>query len=721
MPAKHMTARQQAIIKILAAMAGRPVTVHAISEKLGVSSRTVLRELPAIEQWLDENDFAFTRKPGVGLAIEEDAATLNLLNDLMEAEGLQASDSHRQTYGQKERRRQILGELLFLREPVKSYAFLSRFQISEGTLARDLDALGEWLSTYQMRILRRPGSGIFLEGSETAYRQAIAGAALEFMGDGEILKLLRRSGADEESVIEPSVGKNRLFSFIDPQIVTFVEQILADTEQKLQIKYTDSGYMALVVHLSLAIRRLRCGENIQMDALELKSLLERPEYTVAKQIADRVSRQFQLDIPQEEIGYITMHLSSARIWPKTRLGRSQIHTVNTRQAVLAIVDSVEQELGLAFHTCTQMIEELTSHMDSMLSRLSMNVHLENTQGDTIRQKYPAIYQAVERACGLLCSQLHIDGISSTEITFVTMHFAAAAETLRAEQQQVAVAVVCPSGMGASRMLAANLMRSLHNVEIRRIMSAFRLEPEKLREAGIDLIISTVPLELDFPHICVSPIPQAQDMLVITNAVESISSRRAQISPAKPSHFGPPMELSWEDIRSMTRTGQEISELLEHFQIQAVPKIDGPENLLGLAAAIFADTILNRQIISQDLARREAIKNTFIPELNIYLLHCRTKAVAHCRFSFLRLEETYAGPEGDIYGAMLLLAPESEWNECIEVISRVSVLLVEDRRFLESLLGQDADKGRSLLEKALVRFYQGKYQNKLSNKKGDETL
>ena len=124
------------------------------------------------------------------------------------------------------------------------------------------------------------------------------------------------------------------------------------------------------------------------------------------------------------------------------------------------------------------------------------------------------------------------------------------------------------------MLAANLMRSLHNVEIRQIMSAFHLDPEKLRENGIDLIISTVPLDLDFPSICVSPIPQAQDMLVITNAVESIGADRAKKSLTKPLLPDTGNEMTWEDIRSFTRTGEEISQLLEHFRIQEIPAIQG---------------------------------------------------------------------------------------------------------------------------------------------------
>lgn len=706
-----LTSRQRSIIEIIAKMSGKPVPIGAISEKLGISSRTVLRELPSIEQWMDENDFTFIRKPGVGLVIEEDPETIKLLEELLDMERVHT------TYTQRERRRLILGELLFLREPVKSFVFLSRFHISERTLTKDLDALDKWLSTYQIQILRRPGIGIMLEGSESAYRQAIANAALEFMSEGEILKLLRRS-EDEQPIHDSGILENRLFSFIDPQILVFVEQILTDTENKLKIKYTDSGYMALIVHLSLAIRRLRSGEKIEMDPAELKNLQELPEYPVAEQIAEQIGSQLNLIIPPEEVGFITMHLSSARIWPQTRRNRSQLQSINARQVVMTLVDNVEQEVSLPFHTCTRMIEELTSHMDSMLNRLSMNIHLDNAQGDSIRQNYPDIYQAVENACGLLKEFPYIiEDISSSEIAFITMHFAAAAETLRVEQKKVTVAVVCPSGMGASRMLAANLMRSLRNIEIRQIMSAFNLEPKLLRENGIDLVISTVPLTVDFPSICVSPIPQAQDMLIITNMVEAISSKREEKVQPEQRAVQPDPEFTWKDIRSLTRTGEEISQLLDHFLIRELTGIHEIGQLLGQAAALFADSILNRQLISQDLARREAVKNTFIPEMDLYLLHCRTAAVSHCRFGYLKLKQPLFIPEGTVAGAVLMLAPQADSEECVEVISRISMLLVEDKRFLQALQCKDTVGGRSLAEQALVKYY----QTLINKRKGDGKL
>lgn len=695
--AAQLTSRQLSIIQILLQCAPEAVTLAAISRELEFSSRTILRELDSIERWFSENGFAFLRKPGVGLSIPESAESLRRIQKLIGAEPIQA------TYSRKERRRQLLGELLYAKEPVKSYVFSSRFHISEGTLSSDLDEVEKWLDNFHIRLIRRPGVGIFLEGSETDYRQAIANAAFEYTDEGELLRLLRGNRSVAASPEQP-VLQERLFGYIEPQIVTFVEQAMSASEKELGIKYTDSGYMALVVHLSLAIRRLMNGEVIEMDEDTLEDLTRLPEWPAAVQIAQEISRQFRLEIPRDEIGFISMHLSTARVWPQGR-SRSQLQSINTRQVVMSIVDTVEKELSLPFHTCSRMIEELVSHMDSMIARLSMNIHLENAQVENIQENYPDIYAAVERGCQIFKSILKIRDISPSEITFVAMHFVAAAETLRVEEKRVAVAVVCPSGMGASRMLAANLMRSFHNIEVRQIISAFSLDPEALRKSGIDLIISTVPLQIDFPCICVSPIPQAQDILLITQTVERINEDRVKKVPLQERTSDSVPMVTLPQIMRMNTIGGEIVQVLNHFNIRTLSGIQHKEELLGEAAGLFADSILTRRIISNDLARRETYASTFLPELKLHLLHCKTAAIEHCRFGYLRLEKPIYTDGKPLLGAVILLAPMSGGEEHVAVISQFSVLLAENDSFLQALRAGDLIGAKALAEQVLVRYYQ----------------
>ena len=58
-----------------------PITIQAISEKLKLSSRTVLREMPRINEWFEENDFKLVKKPRIGMYVDEDTDTADGEND----------------------------------------------------------------------------------------------------------------------------------------------------------------------------------------------------------------------------------------------------------------------------------------------------------------------------------------------------------------------------------------------------------------------------------------------------------------------------------------------------------------------------------------------------------------------------------------------------------------------------------------------------------------
>ena len=282
-----LTARQKAIIEILTKFtATNPVTISTISEKLKLSSRTILREMPDIERWLSENNFKFIRKPGVGLVLEESLENQKKILKLLDVETVQ------KVYSKEQRRKFLLGELLATKEPRKSFYFTSKFKISEGTLSNDLDVLGKWLSTYQIKIIRKQGLGIYLEGTEENYRQAIANVVYDFMEEKEILSLLSGHHAAEDAPKIEIYSHNKLLHFLDERIVKVVEQLLSETEQKLKIKYTDSAYIGLVVHISLAIKRIQNLEKIEMEQQKLQKLLLTPEYSVAEEIAQGLSEQF---------------------------------------------------------------------------------------------------------------------------------------------------------------------------------------------------------------------------------------------------------------------------------------------------------------------------------------------------------------------------------------------------------------------------------------------
>lgn len=88
----QLTPRADKIIRILLRFSpDSPVTIGIISEELGVSDRSVQRELPTVEKWMKHNGFCFVRKRSVGLLIDETPERLKELAALLDEKDTNSS------------------------------------------------------------------------------------------------------------------------------------------------------------------------------------------------------------------------------------------------------------------------------------------------------------------------------------------------------------------------------------------------------------------------------------------------------------------------------------------------------------------------------------------------------------------------------------------------------------------------------------------------------
>lgn len=697
-----LTARQKAIIEILTKFtATNPVTISTISEKLKLSSRTILREMPEIERWLSENEFKFIRKPGVGLVLEESLENQKKILKLLDVEVIE------KTYSKEQRRKFLLGELLASKEPRKSFYFTSKFKISEGTLSNDLDVLGKWLATYDIKIIRKQGLGIYLEGTEENYRQAIANVVYDFMEEKEILSLLSGHQTAEDAPKIEIYSHNKLLHFLDEKIVKVVEQLLSETEQKLKIKYTDSAYIGLVVHISLAIKRIQNLEKIEMEKQKLQKLLLTPEYSVAEEIAQGLSEQLDVEIPIDEIGFITMHLLSAKIWFSDDDTMLYDKNSSVRELVKNMITLVEQELGISLKENEELYEDLVQHILPAISRLSMNVYIKNAQLQVIKESYKDIFNATAKACELLKREISVKEVPETEIAFIAMHFGAAVEKLHSKQKQFCIAVVCPTGMGTSRMLAANLKKEFYNnLEICCILSALHIDTQKLAEEGIDFIVSTVELDVNYTYACVSPILTEQDKLLLEDIMEKAQKTKA-MKPTAVKNANTAKCATKQDIIYMTNIGIEIIQLIDNLRFLMIQRTADPWEILPLAGRMFTKEKEKADSVVLALQEREIKAETYISSLEIMLFHCKTKAVNHCRFGYIGLREPFCRKDGTgwVKGAVVMLTPEDGTTICIDVMSTISGALIESEELITYLHHVDQEAFVVTLERYLGQYYE----------------
>lgn len=695
----QLSPRAGRIIRILARFPqGQPVTAQAISEELGLSRRSVLRELPAAEGWLTNHGFHLIRKPGSGLLLDEPPARREALLAML-GEGGDTADSRVQ------RHKLLRRELLAANEPIKAYYFTEKLGISEGTLSTDLDQVAQWLDNYRLRLVRRPGLGIFIEGSESARRQAVSAVVCEQFGEQQLLTLLRGDSPPGLPI------RSQFIDGIDADVALQVEEVLEDCEEQLGIRFSDSGFISLFVHISLAVQRLRAGEIITIEPERLQKLRILPEYAVAERMAHQLGRTLGLPIPVDEAGFIAMHLSGARIWPGSQRDLTQAGAINVRQTVLAMMNAVGQALELDFSGDSVLLEDLCNHIGPTIGRLRAGIPIENPQLGSLQADYPQVYAACAHGAEVLHELHDIVHIPASEIGFIAMHFGAAVERKHNLLRRIAVVIVCPTGIGTSRLLAAGLQREFPHLDMRGVMSAFQLDPERLRQDGVELIVSTTPLDTPFRYLQVNPILTMQDKMLLGTELDALMQEKDASLPP----IAPLQALTREDVAFIELLGQELYALLDHVRIRQAPVLRTRAELVAQAAALFAADAASCAGLVQVFEARNQLADTYIKPFHALLLHGRTALAAHPCFGYVRLNPPIYENGRVILGAVVMLIPDGARSEvCARIMSEISGLLLENPVLLDVLRTGDVIGLEDLLEGLLLRFYKRTVQTRLNH-------
>ena len=694
MKKKKLMSRQKQIIQILTKSTNKnPITISTIAEILNVSSRTVLREMPKIEEWLDENGFNFIKKPGVGLIIDESLENQQLILELLEVENVQKE------YSKEERKRIILSELLIAKEPLKLFYFTNQLKVSEGTLSNDLDGIEDWLKAFDIKLIRRQGVGIYLEGNEKNYRKVLSDILYRTLEEKELIKLLKKSlnSPSSENSIEFSI-ENRMLNFIDKTIIKGIEKIVSELEEKFNFKLIDSDYIGLVVHISLAVQRIKNGEKISMDKSSLSELEILPEFAVATEITEKLEKVFTIEIPKDEIGYITMHLKGARLRLNKVENDIDLDNLDIKQISNYIITEVENDFNIEIINKQKLSKDIYNHLVPAISRMSMKLNIRNPLLENIKEQYSEIYHSCENACEILKKITKIDKIPESEVAYIAMHIAAAIEE-NLKNENLSVVIACPTGVGTSKLLGVNIKKEFPNLDIKNSISVINIDTKKLKDDGIDFIISTVDLDVDYRYICLNPMFLQKDKIKLKEFIHRYSKQRITKKIIKKE-----LKCDKDKIKNITNLGTEIISILEEVRVREINNVKIVNDLIGIASSVFAENVNHAKEIKKLLLEREEKSSTYLNGFNMMLLHCKDKKITSCKFGVIRLNEKLIEDGKEINFAIISLIPEKNTQTQINIMSHINGEIIERESLRNSIMKISEEELTSIIEKILGDLY-----------------
>jgi len=670
-------------------------TLAAAAERLSVSVRTLQREMNELESFLAQYGLAFDKRSGVGVKLLGEPEARNRLREYID------SGSWKRTYASEERQTAMKRMILASSEPTKLYAFSRTFDVAEATVSADLNKIEYWFEKYGIRLVRKPGVGVYRIGSEKQIRTAMADLLYEHVRHEELVEYMYIRSRRPKDKLETAI-RERLLNFIDPEWLTKIEQAIQESESKWGFRMPDNAYVGFVVHLALAVQRLTQHEEITIERDVLRQLKDCEEYALAAELAGALSERLGLVIPDSEIGYITMHILGSR-------SRHPMGGEWTRESAMRYVGQMiavmEQELKLNLEGDETLFENLTTHLTSAVQRIKLGMAIRNPLLDHVKREYPLIFEATRKAAAAVEKQIGAP-VPEEEVGYLAMHFGSA--ILRKTEmpaERCRVLLVCSSGIGTSRLLAVQLERKLPRLHIVDTVSLFHLESWLAGRSPIDLIISTMPIpDVARPVVVVNPFLPEEDIRLIERHV-------GELRP-EPRPYAEKRESIDQTVGRVESFGKALAELNDGIAVFEAFAADGKAQCIERAAALIQTRFdaADADALRRDIELRESQGPLLLEEERIAMLHCRSSSVSRTCVCVLKLKEALAWESTDdrceVQTVLVLVIPAQASKECYELMSQVSVALADDAfvRLLQEGNSESIAEGiRYVLKKGYVKL------------------
>lgn len=174
----------------------------------------------------------------------------------------------------------LLNDLLSRADWITVDGLASILFVSRNVITSDLRQVAATLERFGLVLEKRPHYGIRVTGPEMSRRLCLANLTL----DG----IIGTGGSASLDVIARCVSESL-------------------AEEDFQIN--SAAYQNLLVHIAVAVERIRANCYVPMEPEHLERLRFTPEYLIAKKVAAAVERELAVELPEEEIGYIAIHLA----------------------------------------------------------------------------------------------------------------------------------------------------------------------------------------------------------------------------------------------------------------------------------------------------------------------------------------------------------------------------------------------------------------------------
>ena len=486
--------RQFSVLQDLVS-ASHYMTGQALSEKYGVSTKTIYSDIAAINEKLSSFQIAIEKKPRLGVKLTLSPTKRRRILAFLEQGSAELVDEGSQILREYE----LVRELTLGSKKVDILDWSVEHFISEASIRRDLDKIEAQLLPYQIGLVRGSGQ-VQLQGREC-----------------DIRKFLRNYMIDHFDLSMNQFAQDPgLAIFFPSERVQSVAEIVANCAVDYNFKTAESYSIYLILDLLISAQRYLQQDVIQENSssMMVEDLSRYEVYVIAGELLSKTTGVSMALISDAEIRNISYTLLSVG-YEAQLAERAEV-----KKAVSAFIEKVSQLSGVDFTRDDHLYRMLVNHVPPMIYRLKSGINIKNQTTEEIKSRYSVLYYIVWMASKTLSEEYQVE-LLDAEVAFLTIYFEVAVEKLI---KPLTICVICPHGLATSELIMSSLKRIVAAFDHLIKVDLRDLERNKDLLNRADLVISSVRLEdVDFDYIHVNPIMTDAELELIQKSYSELTT------------------------------------------------------------------------------------------------------------------------------------------------------------------------------------------------------
>lgn len=657
-----VTDRQKRLLQILLE-AEEGISLSELEERIGISRRTIYREISLLRPVLDD----------VGLKLENKKRRLRLLGDEEDVQALagELQETRGQTEMNADERANALVVLLLLSdEPQKIAGLAIELKVSEATVQSDLNAVAEILRKYQIELVRTKGLGVMVNGSEAQRRRILSGIILSESNDYMFFDYLNQA--------DQAKSGNFFIDLLPKADLLLCWQALKTYQLENFNMETDYQLIELILLFALSIKRLKAGK-----AAEAESTADSAKYSdyVRQVFAFFKQEGIDLDLPAGEVAFLASQIHAYDYQRVLYPEDEDAVLVNLK--IGQFVQDVSEGVQFDFSKNPAFVSRLQKHISGLLQHSVQR--LPNVRIETLSQvtmKFPDLFKAIKQAW---LENFEDEQLNAAELQLLLLYFANEYGN-RSQHRNLSALVICDNGLGTSAILASRLKKEIPEIEAVKTTRVSQLPKIHLEE--YDIIFSTLNLP-GFPrdYHLVSPLLLGDEL----KRVRSDVAKYVQKYPAKAKMPKAPRKIAkpQEKLLYLTKMSTFMVTLLTNLDKCEIDNrhLNVEQTLAAVVNELPDWNVIDRGEILYRLKKRLQLAPLGVPHSSVTLLHAKTAAVKE---SFLGIYDLTKPVEMEamdhskimVSRHILMLAPEENPEDFNVALGMIASMLVMNDQTLQ---------------------------------------